>query len=209
MKTALTAYAKDVARYPLLAEHEQNRLLALYLQTGDSITARRLIESNLRLVMAVARSLGVRSGQAMSDVIQEGNIGLMEAVQRWDGRPGVKFSTFATTWIRGSMLHCLTADSRNAGRELPIEQSPPESLVVDLGAKPDYFMRRRLRSFANSLIGKEREIFLRRMYSRRPLSLNALAKKHRISEVRVRQIEQSVMRRIKKELNLSKDSLTS
>ena len=85
--------------------------LAKSLEHGDHRARRRLIESNLRLVVSVARRYSGR-GLSFLDLIQEGNLGLMKAVERYDWRLGHRFSTYATWWIRQSVTRALADQGR-------------------------------------------------------------------------------------------------
>jgi RNA polymerase primary sigma factor len=102
---------------PLLSAPEEVRL-AIQIAQGDQAAKQRMIESNLRLVVSLARSYRGR-GVSMADLVQEGTIGLMRAVERFDHRRGVKFSTYATWWIRRSL-----SDAVGAGQSIRI---PPRA----------------------------------------------------------------------------------
>ena len=95
---------------PLLTAAEEVSL-AKALEHGDQRARRRLIESNLRLVVSVARRYSGR-GLSFLDLIQEGNLGLMKAVERYDWRLGHRFSTYATWWIRQSVTRALADQGR-------------------------------------------------------------------------------------------------
>ncbi len=103
-------YLREIARVPLLTAAEEVSL-AKALERGDRRARRRLIESNLRLVVSVARRYSNR-GLSFLDLIQEGNLGLMKAVERYDWRLGHRFSTYATWWIRQSVTRALADQGR-------------------------------------------------------------------------------------------------
>ncbi|MBC7170380.1 RNA polymerase sigma factor RpoD/SigA [Candidatus Bipolaricaulota bacterium] len=98
---ALSLYLAEVARIPLLTEDEE-RALALRMRDGDRGARERLIVSHLRLVVSMAREYG-DVGLDLVDLIQEGNIGLVEAVDRFDLERGVRLSAYARWWIRQAM----------------------------------------------------------------------------------------------------------
>src|SRR5262249_16093221 len=107
---SLSQYFREVGRHPLLSRSEELRLARL-VESGDEDAKRRLIESNLRLVVVIARryrDLGLDD----LDLIQEGNLGLMTAVERYDHRRDVKFSAFASWWIRRGITTALSTKSR-------------------------------------------------------------------------------------------------
>src|ERR671925_442583 len=97
----LRQYLNEIGRYPLLADVEEVELAqALEAEVSAGHAAkRRFIQSNLRLVVSVAKKYS-GSSLPLLDLIQEGNLGLIRAVEKFDWRRGVKFSTYATWWIR-------------------------------------------------------------------------------------------------------------
>jgi RNA polymerase primary sigma factor len=103
-------YLREIARVPLLTA-AQEISLAKAVERGDHRARRKLIESNLRLVVSIARRYSNR-GLSFLDLIQEGNLGLMKAVERYDWRLGHRFSTYATWWIRQSVTRALADQGR-------------------------------------------------------------------------------------------------
>jgi RNA polymerase primary sigma factor len=91
-------YLDQAGRHRLLTRQEEIEL-AQAIEAGDEAAKRRMIECNLRLVVSIARRCA-RSGLPLSDMVQEGNLGLVRAVEKFDWRLGFKFSTYATWWIR-------------------------------------------------------------------------------------------------------------
>src|SRR3982750_3967404 len=99
---SLESYIQAVNRFPLLTEEEEMRLAREYRDNEDVNAARQLVLSHLRLVVSIARGyLGY--GLPHSDLIQEGNIGLMKAVKRFDPERGVRLVSFAIHWIRAEI----------------------------------------------------------------------------------------------------------
>ena len=103
-------YLREISQVPLLTAAEEVSL-AKALERGDMRARRRLIESNLRLVVSIARRYSGR-GLSFLDLIQEGNVGLMKAVERYDWRLGHRFSTYATWWIRQAVTRALADQGR-------------------------------------------------------------------------------------------------
>ncbi len=99
----LSAYMKDVSRYPLLTRAEEHALAVKFVEDGDLDAARQLIISNLRLVVKIAYDYR-QAYKNLLDLVQEGNIGLMQAVKKYDPYKGVKLSSYAAWWIRAYIL---------------------------------------------------------------------------------------------------------
>ena len=149
LEDPIAAYLRRIGAVPLL-DAEQEADLAARAATGSSEARRRLIEANLRLVVAMAKTHARRHPELM-DLIQEGNIGLIQAVDHFDHRLGNRFSTYATWWIRKRILDRATATSlvrtpRAAGhvrrvvRRLTeaLEREPSlEEVALELDRLPD------------------------------------------------------------------------
>ena len=106
----LKLYVRQIGDGPLLTVNEE-RALARRKDAGDEQAKRQLIESNLRLVMSIARHY-VHSGVPLLDLIQEGNLGLIRAVEKFDYRKGFKLSTYATWWIRQAVTRAIADQGR-------------------------------------------------------------------------------------------------
>lgn len=104
-------YMKEISRYPLLTDEEEKDIFAR-IANGDPTAAEALINSNLRLVVSVARHYATCSSMPLLDLIQEGNLGLIRAVEKFDISKGYKFSTYATWWIRQSISRSISDLSR-------------------------------------------------------------------------------------------------
>ncbi len=103
-------YLKDIGRVPLLTPDEESELAQRILEGNDD-ASQRLVEANLRLVVSIAkRYLG--RGMQFLDLIQEGNLGLMKAVEKFDHTKGFKFSTYATWWIRQAITRAIADQAR-------------------------------------------------------------------------------------------------
>src|SRR5260221_4471010 len=107
---AFQSYLHDIRGLSLLS-HEEEIILAKRGQAGDTRARRRLIEANLRLVIAIARRY-TNSGVPLIDLIQEGNLGLMRAAEKFDWKRGCHFGTYATWWIRQAISRAAGEQSR-------------------------------------------------------------------------------------------------
>jgi len=137
---SLQLFLRDISQRPLLTATEEVEL-AKRIEKGDTAAKNRMIESNLRLVVSNAkryRGLGL----PFLDLIQEGIIGLIRAVEKFDHRRGFKFSTYATWWIRQAMQRALQQQSRtiripvHVGQELSRVRAAERRLSGELGRDP-------------------------------------------------------------------------
>ena len=112
----LAVYFGEIARIPLLSREEELQL-ARRAAAGDESAKQGLIEANLRLVVQVARRY-LNRGLPLPDLIEEGNLGLLRAAERFDGERGVRFSTYATWWIRHAVTRALANQARTV--RLPV-----------------------------------------------------------------------------------------
>ena len=103
-------YLKEIGKVPLLSAEEEIEL-AKRMENGDQAAKKRLAEANLRLVVSIAKRY-VGRGMLFLDLIQEGNLGLIKAVEKFDYRKGYKFSTYATWWIRQAITRAIADQAR-------------------------------------------------------------------------------------------------
>jgi len=107
----LAVYMRDAQRYPLLSREEEHELAVAYFEHGDTDAARKLVTSNLRLVVKIAYDYR-QAYKNLLDLVQEGNIGLMQAVKKYDPYRGVKLSSYAAWWIRAYILRYILNNHR-------------------------------------------------------------------------------------------------
>lgn len=103
-------YLKEIGKVPLLSTDEEIEL-AKKIELGDEAAKKKLAEANLRLVVSIAKRY-VGRGMQLLDLIQEGNLGLIKAVEKFDYRKGYKFSTYATWWIRQAITRAIADQAR-------------------------------------------------------------------------------------------------
>lgn len=133
-------YLKEIGSIPLLTK-EQELSLAKKVSEGDELAKQKLVESNLRLVVSVARKY-LRKGMPMLDLIQEGTLGLIKAAEKFDYTKGYKFSTYATWWIRQGITRAIADQARTI--RVPVHMvekinklsSVSASLAAELGRDP-------------------------------------------------------------------------
>jgi RNA polymerase primary sigma factor len=115
----LRVYLKEISRIPLLTREDETAL-AQRVRAGDEAAKARLTEANLRLVVQIARRY-LNRGLPLPDLIEEGNIGLLRAVEKFDGTRGTRFSTYATWWIRQAVVRALANQARTIRLPVHIE----------------------------------------------------------------------------------------
>ena len=157
---SIQMYLKEIGETPLITAKEE-RELAKRIEKGDEEARRKLIQANLKLVVSIAKKyIGRSPNLTLLDLIQEGNLGLFRAVDKFDWRKGYKFSTYATWWIRQAITRALADQSRtiripvhmvetlskydNARKKLlqNLGRMPlPEEIAAEMGVEPELVYR--------------------------------------------------------------------
>jgi RNA polymerase primary sigma factor len=164
------AYLNEIGRVPLLTAKDEVEL-ARDMEAGSQDARRRLIEANLRLVVSIARRYMV-SGLPLLDLIQEGNLGLIRAVEKFDWRRGFKFSTYATWWIRQAITRSIADRSRTIRIPIHVHDRVNKAIKVsrrlaqELGREPSD------EEVAEELGGTPNQVRELLMISREPVSLD-------------------------------------
>jgi len=138
---SIQMYLKEIGKVPLLSSAEEVEL-AKRKEKGDREAEKKIIEANLRLVVSIAKKFAGAKGLSLLDLIQEGNIGLFRAVEKFEYRKGYKFSTYATWWIRQAITRALADQSRTI--RIPVHmvetinkfQQVQRTLIQELGREP-------------------------------------------------------------------------
>jgi RNA polymerase sigma-32 factor len=265
---ALQRYLTEIRRHPILSREQEHELAVRYAEEEDLDAAYRLVASNLRLVVMIAREYQ-RASQQLLDLIQEGNIGLMEAVKNFDPYRGVRFPSYAVWWIRAYIIRYIMnnwrmvklgttqaqrklffnlqkekerleregivaapkllaqrldvkerevveMEQRLSGTDVSINQpvadgddaslvdflpsgeQTAENRVAD--AEFRSLISEKIRAFGETLRGKDRVIFERRLLSDGPGTLQEIGDEFGISRERVRQLESRLKNRLKEYL---------
>ncbi|MEO6602258.1 MAG: RNA polymerase factor sigma-32 [Polyangiaceae bacterium] len=267
---ALQAYMREVQRHPLLSADDEHKLAVQYKSTEDRDVAARLVTANLRLVVKIAYEYR-RAYRNMMDLVQEGNIGLMQAVKRYDPYRGVKLSSYAAWWIRAYMLRFILNNWRlvkvgttQAQRKLFFNLNKEKARLTSMGIEPSHaeiakrlnvaesevsemdrrlaradasldatvneadgrsttrlelmpstnatpdviaegaefseLLHAQLDEFRKTLIGKDIQIFDKRVVADDPLTLQELGDQFGVSRERVRQLEARLMGKLREHL---------
>ncbi|MBI3781789.1 MAG: RNA polymerase factor sigma-32 [Deltaproteobacteria bacterium] len=270
----LQRYLSEIRRHPLLSREEERELAIRYKEKGDIEAAYRLVTGNLRLVVMIARDYQ-RAFKNLLDLVQEGNIGLMEAVRNFDPYRGIRFPSYAVWWIRAYIIRyvmnnwrmvkvgttqaqrklffnlqkekdrleaegfrpgpkliaqrldvkeseVIEMDQRLSARDLSVDapvNEGEESTMLDFLASKDAnaeqtvadaesreLISRKIKEFGETLTGKDKVIFDRRLMAEEPLTLQDIGDEYGISRERVRQIEERIKKKLKAYLlSVSKD----
>jgi RNA polymerase primary sigma factor len=197
----IDVYLNELARRPLLTRTQELEL-AKRAQDGDATARERLIESNLRLVVSIAATYRSETLDFL-DLVQEGTVGLIRAVDRYDWRRGVKLSTYAFPWIRHAILDATLARRRRDQLTTPLDET--RELEVAQGGAADP-----LESMIDREAVIEVEAYLRRLSERsrqvielryglrdgRPRTADSVAAQLGVARERVRTIELHSLRKL-------------
>ena len=154
----IAAFYRDVKHYPILSREEEKELAIRYLEQEDVDAAYGLVTSNLRLVIKIAMEYR-RLWKEIIDLVQEGNVGLMHAVKKYDPYRGVRFSSYAAWWIRAYIIRYIMNNTRmvkigttQAQRTLYFQMGKERERLRKMGIEPDS------KAIAKSLNVKESEV---------------------------------------------------
>jgi RNA polymerase sigma-32 factor len=161
----LQAYMRDVQRYRLLTPEEEHDAAVRYYEDGDLEAAAKLVTANLRLVVKIAYEYR-RAHKQIPDLIQEGSIGLMQAVKKYDPYKGVKLSTYAAWWIRAYILRFILNNARlvklgttQAQRKLFFNLKKERARLAAMGIEPTAeTIAKRLNVPAEEVVSMERRL---------------------------------------------------
>ena len=141
-KDLLSYYLAQVRKHPLLSAEEEKEIAIRFAETGDREAAEQLVTANLRLVIKIAFQYH-RQWANVLDLIQEGNVGLVEALKRYDPYREIRFSSYAQYWIRAMILRFLLDNFRlvrlgstRAGRKLFFQLQKERDRLIELGIEP-------------------------------------------------------------------------
>ena len=122
VEDSIGMYLKEIGKTPILSQEEEYNLFIKYMETKDEKIFKELCERNLKLVVSIAKKYTNR-GLDLLDLIQEGNLGLIKAIERFDATRGFRFSTYATWWIRQSIVRGISNTARTIRIPIHLEDS--------------------------------------------------------------------------------------
>ena len=169
--SAVGQYLKEAGRYPLLTPEQEQALFA-GMRNGDKDAENQMAEANLRLVVSVAKRYCGR-GLPLQDLIQEGNLGLMRAVGKFDETLGFKFSTYATWWIRQSITRAIADQARTIRIPVHMTETVNRILVKQKQLEQSLGREPTERELAEELSLPERKVLEAKLASGSIVSLDA------------------------------------
>ena len=210
-------YLKEIGKVPLLTPEEEQDL-AKRMAEGDEEAKRRMAEANLRLVVSIAKRY-VGRGMLFLDLIQEGNLGLIKAVEKFDYTKGYKFSTYATWWIRQAITRAIADQARTI--RIPVHMvEEPVSLETPIGEEEDShlgdfipdedasepseaasfsLLKEQLMEVLDTLTPREKKVLELRfgIVDGRTRTLEEVGKEFNVTRERIRQIEAKALRKLR------------
>ena len=200
-------YLKEIGNIPLLTPEEEVEL-AKEMKEGSKQAAKKMAEANLRLVVSIAKRY-VGRGMQFLDLIQEGNVGLIKAIEKYDYTKGYKFSTYATWWIRQAITRSIADQARTI--RIPVHMvetmnkltKVQRSLTQELGREPSVEAFGQLKDDIRSVLDKlnEREQKVLRMRfgldDGKEHTLEEVGQELHVTRERIRQIEAKALRKLR------------
>src|SRR6266700_2329691 len=179
----LTHYLEEIRRFPMLEREEEYMLAKRWREHGDRDAAHKLVTSHLRLVTKVARDYR-GYGLPISEAISEGNVGLMQAVERFEPEKGFRLATYAVWWIKAAI------------QEYILRSWSLVKMGTTANQKKMFFNLRKAKSKISVLDERERRIFETRRLAEKQITLAELAEEFGVCRERVRQIEVSAFEKV-------------
>ena len=192
---SLEKYLQEISREPLLSQKQEVEL-SKKIHEGDRKALDKLVRANLRFVVCVARQY---QDQGLSpDLINEGNVGLIKAAEKFDEKRGLKFITYAVWWIRERILNALAAEQRHFARQLLNELPSPDSLITPVSQTSESLSIEM--NHALSLLGERERLIIERTYGlngQPEMTLEEIGEGLELSRERVRQIREKAIRKLR------------
>ena len=193
---SLEKYLQKISSEPLLSLEEEAEL-SKKIHEGDRQALDKLVRANLRFVVCVARQYQDQ-GLSLPDLINEGNVGLIKAAEKFDEKRGLKFITYAVWWIRERILNALAADQRHFTRQLLNELPPPDSLITPVSQTSESLSTEMNQE--RSLLGERERLIIERTFGlngQLEMTLEEIGESLELSRERVRQIREKAIRKLR------------
>ena len=199
LEDPVRTYLGEIGKFPLLSAEEEMEL-ARRIELGDEAARKQLAEANLRLVASIAKRY-VGRGVPFQDLIQEGNLGLIQAVETFGGEKGYKFGAYATWWIRLAITRAIAERDRAISQEMPAgeEDSQSGGFLQDSWEADADPLQEQLMERLDTLTEREQKVLKLRfgLEDGRPRTLEEVAGELNVTRERIRQIEAVALRRLR------------
>ena len=199
LEAPVRTYLGEIGKFPLLSAEEELEL-ARRIELGDEAARKQLAEANLRLVASIAKRY-VGRGVPFQDLIQEGNLGLIQAVETFGGEKGYKCGAYATWWIRLAITRAIAEQDRAISQETPAgEENGQSGGFLQDGWEADADpLQEQLMERLDTLTEREQKVLKLRfgLEDGRPRTLEEVAGELNVTRERIRQIEAVALRRLR------------
>ena len=193
---SLEKYLQEISQEPLLSPEEEVELTKK-IHEGDRQALDKLVRANLRFVVSVA-SQYQNQGLSLPDLINEGNMGLIRAAEKFDEKRGFKFISYAVWWIRERILHAIAEEQRHASREPHDSLPSPDSLIASSGLSGETISAET--NHVLSLLSEREKIIIERSFGingQPEMTLEEIGESLGLNRERVRQIREKAIRKLR------------
>ena len=190
---ALDKYLQEIGKEEMISIEEEVEL-AQRIRKGDKKALERLTKANLRFVVSVAKQYQ-NQGLSLPDLINEGNVGLIKAAEKFDETRGFKFISYAVWWIRERILHALAEEQKHNSRQLSGELPSPDALIAPSGESLSVETNQAL-----SKLGEREKLIIERTFGingQPEMTLDEMGESMGLSRERVRQIREKSIRKLR------------
>lgn len=193
---SLEKYLQEISREPLNSAEEEIEL-SKKIHAGDRAALEKLVRANLRFVVTVANQYKDQ-GLSLPDLINEGNVGLIRAAEKFDETRGFKFISYAVWWIRERIIHALAEEQRQNSRQLSGELPSPDNLIAPSGLTGETISAET--NQALGLLGERERLIIERTFGingQPEMTLEEIGERMGLSRQRVRQIREKSIRKLR------------
>ena len=193
---SLEKYLQEISREPRLSVEEEIEL-SKKIHVGDRVALEKLVKANLRFVVTVANQYKDQ-GLSLPDLINEGNVGLIRAAEKFDETRGFKFISYAVWWIRERILNALAEEQKHNSRQLFDELPSPDTLIAPSGLSDETVSAETNRAL--NLLGERERLIIERTFGingQPEMTLDEMGESMGLSRQRVRQIREKSIRKLR------------
>lgn len=193
---SLDKYLQEISREPRLSVEEEIEL-SKKIHAGDRAALEKMVKANLRFVVTVANQYKDQ-GLSLPDLINEGNVGLIRAAEKFDETRGFKFISYAVWWIRERILQALAEEQKHNSRQLSGELPSPDNLIAPSGLTGETISAET--NQALGLLGERERLIIERTFGingQPEMTLEEIGERMGLSRQRVRQIREKSIRKLR------------